>query len=45
MALVNKIALNLLKHEKTAKVGIKNKRLMVTWNHEYLMKVLTASII
>ena len=45
MALINKIALNLLKHEKTARVGIKNKRLMAAWNDEYLMKVLIASII
>ncbi len=28
MALINKIALNLLKKEKTAKVGVKNRRLM-----------------
>ena len=34
------IALNLLKQEKTAKVGIKNKRLICAWNNDYLLKVL-----
>lgn len=40
MGLINKIALNLLKNEKTAKVGIKNKRLMAGWNEKYLLKVI-----
>lgn len=40
MGLINKIALNLLKNEKTAKVGIKNKRLMAAWDEQYLLKVL-----
>ena len=42
MGMINKIALNLLKKEKTAKVGIKNKRLMAAWDEQYLMKVLAA---
>jgi predicted transposase YbfD/YdcC len=33
-------ALSMLKHETTAKVGIKNKRLLAGWNEEYLRKVL-----
>lgn len=40
MGLLNKIALNLLKKEKTAKVGVKNKRLMAGWDINYLTKVL-----
>ena len=40
MGLLNKIALNLLKREKTAKVGVKNKRLTAAWDINYLSKVL-----
>lgn len=41
-AVIRQIALNLLKQEKTAKVGIKNKRLMAGWDHAYLAKVLNS---
>jgi len=34
------IALNLLKAEKIAKVGVKVKRLKCGWDHDYLLKVL-----
>jgi len=33
--------LNLLKHEKTAKCGIKARRKKTGWDHDYLLKVLT----
>jgi len=34
------IAVNLLKQERTAKVGIKNKRLKAGWDERYLLKVI-----
>ena len=41
---LNKIALALLKNEKTAKMGIKSKRLTAGWDEKYLMKVLTIGL-
>ncbi len=40
-AMLRHIALNLLKREKTAKVGVKIKRNKAGWNNDYLLKVLT----
>ena len=34
------LTLNLLKQERTAKVGIKAKRKKAGWDHDYLLKVL-----
>ena len=36
-----RIALNLLKNEKTAKVGVKGKRLKAGWDEPYLLRLLT----
>ena len=40
LAMLRHMALNLLKQEKTAKGGIKAKRLQAAWNNDYLVKVL-----
>ncbi len=42
IAIMNKITLNLLKNEKTVKVGVKTKRRKAGWDNGYLWKVLMA---
>ena len=39
-AILRRAAISLLKNEKTAKVGVKNKRLSAGWDDSYLEKVL-----
>jgi predicted transposase YbfD/YdcC len=39
-SLLNRIALNLLKQDKTIKVGIHGKRLQAAWDHNYLLRLL-----
>lgn len=38
---LRRMALNLLKREKSEKLGIANKRLLAGWDHDYLLKLLT----
>ena len=40
LAQLRKMSLNLLAQEKTAKIGIANKRLKAAWDNNYLAKVL-----
>lgn len=40
-SMMNKVALNLLKNEKSVKVGVKTKRLKAGWDDVYMMKVIT----
>ena len=37
---LRQITLNLLKKEKSLKVGIANKRLNAGWGHDYLLRIL-----
>ncbi|MDR2118476.1 MAG: ISAs1 family transposase [Tannerellaceae bacterium] len=39
-SILNRIALNLLKNEKTTKVGVRGKRLKAGWDNQYLIKLL-----
>lgn len=43
LAILHHIALNLLKQERTEKLGIKNKRLTAAWDHDYLLKLLATT--
>lgn len=43
-SILNKIALNLLKNEKTEKQGLKGKRLKAAWDNQYLINVLNLEV-
>lgn len=40
LAVIHHVALNLLKQEKTARIGVKAKRLKAGWDNAYLLKVM-----
>lgn len=44
LATLRRLALNLLKREKTKKRGIKGKQLNASWNHAYLLRLLGVEI-
>lgn len=44
-ALSRHIALNALRQETTAKIGVKNKRFKAGWDNNYLRKVLSLILI
>jgi hypothetical protein len=39
-SILRRTALSMLKNEKTAKVGVKSKRLQAGWDEDYLEKVM-----
>ena len=39
-SLINRIALNLLKQDKTCKLGMHGKRLKAGWDNNYLLHIL-----
>jgi predicted transposase YbfD/YdcC len=40
-SILNRITLNLIKHEQSKKRSVKGKRLDAGWNNDYLLKILT----
>ena len=42
LTIIRRVALNLLKQEKTSKVGITARRKRAGWDNKYLLKVLMA---
>ena len=42
LAVIRHMALNMLKQETTAKVGIKAKRKKAGWDYDYLLKVISS---
>ena len=43
-SIILKIALNLLKNEKSKKISVKSKRIKAAWDNDYLLKVLEVKV-
>ena len=43
LSIIRRLTMNLLKHEKSAKVGIRAKRLKAAWDDDYLSKALSSA--
>ncbi|MEJ2072169.1 MAG: ISAs1 family transposase, partial [Reinekea sp.] len=44
LARLRHFALNLLKQDKSKKIGIKSKRLVAGWDHDYLLRLMNGSM-
>ena len=40
LSMIRHLAVNLVTHEKTSKVGVKTKRAMAGWSNDYMLKVM-----
>jgi hypothetical protein len=40
LALLRRLAINLIKRDRTKRRGIKGKQLNASWDHEYLLRLL-----
>jgi len=43
LALLRKIALNLVSHDRSTKAGMRAKRKKAAWNNDYMFQLLTES--
>ena len=41
LSILRRLAMNLIKQEKSSRVGVKAKRMKAGWDHSYLLKILT----
>ncbi len=44
LSVIRRMALNLLKQDKSLKVGIQNKRMRAAWDNQYLIKILNQAV-